>query len=330
MEEFSVDIINQARVIAGRSKFWTSDIEKLLRRWRKQINSRHFEHKEAERKYTKFYYLLGVPTTILSTVVSSGILTTFQNCNICTSQCSPDASSLCSGDVYIRLAMGILGVVAVVLTATSLFLNYGASSVDNKNASDAYGELVREIDSIVETPIISRGDPIVSLHQIRTKFDDIAKKSPSLTSKISLEYKTVKSDSPLVRAATQKTKMPDASSLAKILVDKIEAESENNIKTLKKIAESNDYNTDEEREVAIALDIERVRPGDTMESTKRNAMEESLAKALEFELSRFYIPEEKKDKIETKPIRRKKKKHVVVDIVPVEDIPEKEKDEVYL
>jgi len=263
-ELFPAEVLNQARIIVGRAKFWTPDIEKLLRRWRKQINTRHFEHKEAERKYTRLYYLLGVPTAILTTVVSSGILTTFQNCNVCTEQCSPDASSLCASDEYIRLAMGILGVVSLVLTSVMIFLNYGASGVDNKNASDDYGELVREIDTIVETPIISRPDPIISLHQMRTKFDDIAKKSPSINSNISLEYRTLKTAKPSIIGMphnTYKTKMPDASSLARILVDKIEEEQETQTKKMQKIAESNNYNTDEEKEVAVAIYIETIRPG---------------------------------------------------------------------
>jgi len=312
-EQFSAEILNQARIITERLKYWTPDIEKLLRRWRKQINNRHFEHKEAERKYTKFYYLLGVPTTILSTIVSSGVLTTFQNCNLCTEQCSIDASTLCASDEYIRLAMGIIGIISVVLTAVMIFLNYGAASVDNKNASADYGELVREIDSIVETPILARTDPIVSLHQIRTKFDDIAKNSPSLNSPVSLEYKNFKKEksslgSPGVQR--QKSKMPNASSLAKILVNKIQEENENDVKILQQIQDTNDFNTDDDKDVAIALDIEKIRPGDTIENTRRNAMEESLAKALEFELARFYIPEK---------TTKRKKKHNVIHIGPKED-----------
>lgn len=320
MEEFSPEVISQARIIVARTRFWTSDIEKLLRRWRKQINSRHFEHKEAERKYTKLYYLIGVPTTILSTVVASGVLTTFKNCNICVAECSPDATSVCAGDEYIRLVMGLLGIVSLALTAIMIFLNYGAASVDNKNASDDYGQLVREIDAIVEAPIIARGDPIISLHQIRTRFDDIVKKSPGLNSQISLEYKTVKTERSAVTSNARKTKMPDASSLAKILVDKIEEENVNEAVKLQKIEENNNYDTDEEKEVAIGMDLEKLRPGDTVEDTKRTAIEESLTRALEFELSRFYVPEEKRDKMDvtkTSGKRRKKRSDtIVIDIGP--------------
>jgi hypothetical protein len=307
MEGLTPEVLGLARTIVERSNFWTSDIEKLLRRWRKQINGLHLKHKDAERKYNKLYYLLGVPTTILSTVVSSGILTTFQNCNICTTECSPDANSTCASDAYIRLAMGIIGVLSVVLTVTMIFLNYGAASSDNKTASDEYGELAREIDAIVEAPPITRGDAIVSLHQIRTKFDDIVKKSPSLESSVSLEYRTFKTEKPNGVTRT-KTKMPDASSLAKILVDTIEEENENDALKRQKIDETNDHNTDEDQEVAIGIDLEAMRPGDT----KRTAMEESLTRALQFELSRFYVPDERKI-----GRRKKKKSSEVIDIGPI-------------
>lgn len=324
MEDISPEILTQARNIVARTKLWTSDIEKLLRRWRKQINGLHSKHKEASSKYSRLYYLIGVPTTILSTIVSSGVLTTFQNCNVCTTDCSVNASSSCAGDEYIRLAMGILGVLSVILTAIMIFLNYGASSADHKTASDEYGQLVREIDAIVEAPIIARGDAIISLHQIRTKFDDIVKKSPSLQSEISLEYKTVKNDK-ITGGTHTKTKMPDASSLAKILVDTIEEENENDVMTRQKIEEENDHDTDEDKEVAIGIDLESMRPGDT----KRTAMENSLARALEFELSRFYPPGVS-SRVSHGPHRSKRKKvksSEVIQIGPTDDDNPKDKDE---
>lgn len=299
-EDLTPEEIYQARLIVARQKFWTPDIEKLLRRWRRQVNLLHAEHKLAEYKYNRRYYLLGVPATIASTVVASGILSTFKNCNECVTGCTPASTDSCANDEWIRLAMGLIGVISIVLTCLSVFLNYGQASSDNKGTADDYGTLTRELDAVLESPVSTRGDPISFLQGIRTRFDDISKQSP-LSTNISLEYKTIKEEkrkmsnvgppSPeQVYINGKRRKIPDASSLAKILVDKIEADGQAKASVRRKVIEENDYDSDEEneREVAITFDFDELRPEDLLENEKKNTIQASLARALEFELTRMY------------------------------------------
>lgn len=299
-EDLSPEEIYQAKLTVACQKFWTPDIEKLLRRWRRQINLLHREHKLLEYKYNKRYYIIGVPASIASTVVASGILTTFKNCNECTAGCIPAATSPCANDEWVRFAMGIIGIIAIILTCLSVFLNYGKASSDEKGTADDLGILARELDAMLETPISARGDPISFLQGIRTKFDDITKKSP-ISSTISLEYRTIKEEKKKMSVAGgppspdqvyiggKRRKIPDASSLAKILVDKIEAEGKAKASVRRKVNEENDYDTDEEgKEVAITFDFEELRPEDLLENERKNTVQASLARALEFELTRMY------------------------------------------
>lgn len=323
-DELTPDEIHQARLIVARQKFWTKDIEKLLRRWRRQINDLQGEHKLAEKKYNKRYYIIGVPATVLAAIVASGILSTFKNCNECSAGCIPAASGSCANDEWIRLVMGIIGLISILFTCVSVFMNYGQASSDNKNSASDFGSLAREIDAVLDSPVSARGDPISFLHGIRARFDDMLKNSPIVSSKISLEYRTIeerkKSVAPgpprpdQVHLGAKKGKIPDASSLARILIDNIEAEEQERVSIRKKVEKENDHDTDEEKEVAITFDLDELKPEDLLENNRRNIVQSSLARALEFELNRMYtdVEEPVKDKLEsTSPkidVRKKKKK----------------------
>ncbi len=297
IEELSDDEILEARLAVARRKFWTPDIEKLLRKWRNEINKAHTEHKIAEKKYHNRYYAVGAPATILATVVASGILSTFKNCNPCTAACDPNASAICASDQPIRIAMGIVGIISIIFSGLMLFMGYQQASRDNKYAADDYDKLNREIDAILTTPIAMRGDPISQLQQIRSTFGDIAKSSPTISSKISLEYKHIKKKSvnfigPRPEDGRLDLKKPGVKTLAKLLVNHVENDATEAINLRNTIIRENDYDTDEEdREVAIPFNIESLRPEDIL--NRDNGVQQSLTKALEFELSRLYSGEPK-------------------------------------
>jgi hypothetical protein len=317
-EDLSPEEIYQARLIVARQKFWTPDVEKLLRTWRRQICILQRQHKLEEVKYNVRYYLVGVPASILSTIVASGVLTTFRNCNECLTGCIPDQSG-CENDEWIRLAMGIIGIFAIVFTCLSVFLNYGQASRDSKSSAEDFGSLTRNIDLILETPVSTRGDPITVLNGIRAEYDDISKNSP-ISSFQTLEYRTIEREKITPPRSDQinlkRTKIPDASSLAKILIDNLEAEEKERINVQKRVKEENDHDTDEEKEVVISFDFEGLKSEDLLENERRNVAQKSLERALQFELSRMYSDskDQEKEVLPTSPTisptapRRKKKK----------------------
>lgn len=339
VDNLTPDEIYQARLIVARNKFWTPEIEKLLRKWRRQVNERYIEHRELERKYSKRFYLLGIPTSVLGTVVATGVIVTFQNCNACT----PTEAADCARDQWIRLVMGIIQIISVVFAAISLFMDYGGASGDNKNSAVAYAGLVRRIDTILGSPVSSRDDPIHTLNDIRSQFDDISKNSPTIKA-TALEYGTLpeggKPAAPKIgdidhlnlRSPRQPNKkMPDASSLARILLEKVEEDKRNEETTERHMYEANDYDTDEEktRDVVIRFDLESMRPEDIVDATKQTTVQDSLARALEFELGRLYTDTNyQKDHLQQQPEepsvkkkRRHRKHKIDPDSIPLEEIP---------
>jgi hypothetical protein len=266
------------------------------------------------------YYVLGIPTAVLGAIASTGVIATFQQCAD-----SPD-SVRCIAEEWIRFVMGLLGLLAVIMAATTTFLDLGGTREKHKSAVDSYGELVHAIDMILRLPIHMREDPIATVQSIRDRFDDVSKSSPSISTSYDAAlgwnvdgaagdhvvepFHKMMSRHILPRRENN-TPRPDASQLTKILLDEIDEQTQKVIEARRRIAASNDYDTDDEdKEVTIAFDPDRVRPGELNVDPMRREMEASLAKALEFELERLFsggpesvrrdsvVPEEKeKDKI---------------------------------
>lgn len=303
--------IQRAHLIAARSKLWTPELEKLLRRWRTQIGRRQIGHRRSERCANMMYYVLGIPTAVLGAIASTGVIATFQQCAD-----SPD-SVRCIAEEWIRFIMGLLGLLAVIMAATTTFLDLGGTREKHKTAVDSYSELVHEIDMLLRLPIHMREDPIATVQSIRDRFDDVSKSSPSISSSYDAalgwnvdgaagDYVVGSGGAEPFRARliphmlsqhvlgrthpqTSDTPRPDASQLTKVLLDEIDEQTKKVIEARRRIAASNDYDTDDEdKEVTIAFDPDRVRPGDLNIDPMRREMEASLAKALEFELERLF------------------------------------------
>ena len=170
-----------------RSKLWTPELDKLLRRWKRQIDLRRKGHIKLSRQYDKKHYILGVPATVLSTITTTGTLTTFQDCSSPPNSNSTSNSSFwCTSAEWIRLAMGIIGIIAVILTGIVTFMNFQKAAQDHKKAADGYESLVGTIDSILTIPRVLRGDPVDQLKLVRDHYDSIIKEAPTLNEK----YKT--------------------------------------------------------------------------------------------------------------------------------------------
>jgi hypothetical protein len=299
MSAKDADVQYQAELIVARKQFWTQDTEKLLRKWKGQIARRCIGHKISEGKYTKIYYGIGLPAAILSAISASGILTTFQNCNECpnvnsSSASSSTSSSTCNSEEYIRLVMGLVGMIAAVLSAIFLFIDAGGMKRDHKDAVSDCESLSRDIEEILIQPIVQRGDPISQLQRIRNRFDIIVQNSPSIPSEYqkNLDYVSLEKHGHHLRPPRpnidltkihHRKKIPDTSVLAEILANQVHKTKEKVASAAEEVRKFNDHDTDEEKDVVIPFDPETFRPDDM----PGDPIKESLQRALEFELTRF-------------------------------------------
>lgn len=187
-----LNTLTQDQMILARSRLWTPELDKLLRRWKKQLGKREKGHLDLARKYNRRHYIFGIPATVLSALIATGILATFENCDSCDDGSAPE----CEADQWIRLAIGILGLLSAGLTAFQTFMNYQQESEKHKSAADDYGSMFRVIDTMLLVPGPVRGDPVSTLQNLRSQYDDLVRRSPTLPKKYDAEltYEVIRPD----------------------------------------------------------------------------------------------------------------------------------------
>lgn len=306
------DVIYQARLIVARAKFWTSEIEKLLRKWRKQIRQRYLGHKKKEGQYWYWLYGTAIFVILLGTinaVISFGSSDPCEEAtsialNINGTEFTAFLKNPSNGSSSIRFIVGTLSAIAAGVTAISALFDFGGIRKANRDAASDCDALAREIDDLLTQQIPQRGDPIAELQKIRNKFDIVVQNSPSVSEKFrtSLEYasfekknhhynhhRVVKPPSSDVDLAgiRKRKKNVDVGVLADILVQDMQ-NAEDEKESIKK---ANDYDTDDEdnedRKVMLPFDPDDFRPGDILEDDRTKIVRESLQRAMEFELSRL-------------------------------------------
>lgn len=325
-----MDEDEQARYLLARTKIWTPELDKLLRKWKKQIGKKEQGHTELSRKYGQRHYIFGLPSTLLSGIVSAGSFSTFENC---------DSNKDCATTEYVRLTFGILALVATTLTILQTFMNFQERSSDHKKAADNYAELYRDIDSLLILPVAVRGDPVSTLQGLRSRYDDIARRAPTLPKKyddIDLTYEVA---TPIPRAPkANHIVLNPPSHLHKSGIQPIEAMLEedldksdttevtdtgtlNSTEIEENIAIRNDYSTDDsDKEVCLPYDLDCVLNYDpTAAAVAMSRLEaqrqKSLQRTLEFEMDRLNgSPRSPSPKSSPRRGRKSKKSRKVKDV----------------
>ena len=304
-----MDQAAQDNYILSRSRLWTPDLDKLLRKWKKQIGRKERGHRDLARIYARKHYMFGLPAVILSTLITAGAFATFQECG----ECDDQQSTQCQAEVWVRLSVGVLGIISIGLTSSVTFLNYQQTAENHKSAADMFGERFREIDSMLQIPGPLRGDPISTLQSIRSQYDNDVRNAPVLPKKYELEltYDVIapKPPSPgqvniLLTNSDREQRRRDTVTLGKLLTDEENGKEESSDDSDKSVTivmdealkARNEHDTDDEQDVCIAFDLDCV-PNYTQATTalamvalaakKREEEQLSLQRALAFEMQRM-------------------------------------------
>jgi hypothetical protein len=296
--------VTQDQLILARSKLWTPELDKLLRKWKMQIGKRERGHLNLSRTFTRRHYILGGPAIVLSTIVSVGIFSTFRNC----SECDTSQNSNCDADQWIRLASGIIGLFSMGLTAFLTFMNYADIAADHKSAADDFGSMFRNLDTMLIVPPPVRGDPQFTLQTIRNQYDDLVRRSPTLPSKydVGLAFEFIEKSKlpkpPSPEHIKSNINLHTTKDLEKLISENSVSENsvseKHNIDKLEEfIAKENDYNTDDEdQEVKLPFDLDYSQNYNAaaaafaaaeMVSRREQITQNSLQAALAFEIQRL-------------------------------------------
>lgn len=160
-------------IIKERNKLWDDPkLEKIKIDMKNQIEKRIKVHSHLSTTYKTINYIVGIPSTLISATVTTGIISTFKNCS----------SEGCNNE-WIRLSFGIIGLTSIVLSSIQTFLNPQSISEKHKSAVDSYDILLLDLDRIYNLPILYRGDPIKFFENIHNRYNELIKTSPHISLK---------------------------------------------------------------------------------------------------------------------------------------------------
>ena len=322
------------QIILARSKLWTPELDKLLRKWKRQIDTRRKAHYEIARVLQRRHYMIGIPATIMTTITTTGIFATFQSpaslssnaptTNVTTNVTTSAPASQIGYEQWVRLGIGILAVAGLTLTGILTFMNYQADAETHKTAADSYDSLYGTIESLLVIPGIVRGDPVTVLQNIRTQYDEIVKKCPNLPKEYQseLSYTTVDqinkptglisklslpklNPDEILQPRDEKSARIGADILSNIVNDtQSPLPTARTARTMGSVSKDlnsilnnkNNFDSDDEQEICLGFDLDQMAAMNNTSSalamaklaaSREKQVQESLYKALEFEMKRL-------------------------------------------
>lgn len=142
---------------------------KLLSEWQKRIRkSQKAHYKDAERlKKNKLY--LGIPTVILTSLVSVGVFTSI-------------SESQHSGFIEVNpLLVGLISVIATVLASLQTFLNYSENKEKHLNAARRLSSLKKEVQQNIVTIEKTPERLNLFIEEVRVKWEEIINEAPLIS-----------------------------------------------------------------------------------------------------------------------------------------------------
>jgi len=147
---------------------WTAEIEQLLQDWRNRTYAAQSGHYIMTERLKRWNYLLGVPVVVVTSVVGTTIFASL-NENVSFS---------------VRLAAGIVSIMAAVLSGLQTFFNFAKTATLHTAAAAWYSAIRRDIEALLALPPDMRGDPKGSLDPIRKEMNKVAQSSPELSERL--------------------------------------------------------------------------------------------------------------------------------------------------
>jgi hypothetical protein len=129
-------------------------------------------HQEQMRVKKKLYYILLIPTIVISCTVSTGLFSLIATNDSCGN----------IADTAVKAVLAILSVTGSVLGGISTGVDFNGKSQSHKDATDSYDSLIHIIDTIVKLPDHLRGNVQSTIQSIRQLYDRCIEAAPSLPS----------------------------------------------------------------------------------------------------------------------------------------------------
>jgi hypothetical protein len=146
---------------------WTPTVLDLLRDWRTRAGASSERHFAQASRLARANIRFGVPVVALTTFVGTTVFATLQH----------------QVDLRLRIAVGMVSVVAAVLASLQTFLRFGERAEKHRAAAERWSAVRREVDEMLAlhpTYLASRGDPKQYLDDLRRRMDEVSQQSPEM------------------------------------------------------------------------------------------------------------------------------------------------------
>ena len=141
------------------------EAERVLTGWYRRARESQFAHYTSASRYAILARLLGIPSVVLSAAAGTALFATLQE-------------ETASFDL--RLALGLISVLAGVLAALQTFLGFGERADRHRAAGSAYGAVRREIEQYHAVPPRTAEAVEAIMNRLRDRLDTIAEKAPDV------------------------------------------------------------------------------------------------------------------------------------------------------
>jgi hypothetical protein len=148
--------------------FEPDDPNELLRGWLLHAHKGRDRHDLAARSCDHRRYLLGIPATIISAIVGTTTFAALQK--------SPDQS--------IQLMVGVLAIIAAILTTLQAFLDLGARSERHRIAAVRYKAVIRQLEQLGIGTIQGKPLNAPELTELRQRLDGLEEEMPVVPPRI--------------------------------------------------------------------------------------------------------------------------------------------------
>lgn len=141
-------------------------IPELIEQWRFRVHRVQLAHYECARRFERLHLWLGLPAIALSTLVGTTVFSSLEK----------------AADVRLQICVGLLSVVAAVLTGLQTFLRYAELAERHRLAGARFANLKHRIELL--TTLSADADIREQLVAIEETWAKLREESPTLPSSV--------------------------------------------------------------------------------------------------------------------------------------------------
>ena len=147
---------------------YTDPVDKLAKDWFRRCRESQRVHYEYGSALERRHLRLGLPAIGLSTIVGTAVFSSWESA---------------SKHGWLRIAFGLLSMMAAATAAFQTFLNLSDRAAKHKAAGASYGTIRRELELLKTLPPETEKEMRQRLEEIKHSMDELAASVPGIPSK---------------------------------------------------------------------------------------------------------------------------------------------------